>query len=195
MDRRNFFKILSVTSAGALTTDCGNHAAKLIPLLVPEHEIVPGEEQWRPAVCTGCNAGCGTLVRIMEGIRTVERNGEQLRERIAAVKKIEGNPLDPVSGGHLCARGQAGVQSLYHPDRLRGPMKRSGDRGSGQLTAISWDEALASVTEKIAKARGADPSKIICLTGPRSGTRSVAIERFATALGAPPPGVGSVADF
>src|SRR5207245_2549252 len=69
------------------------------------------------------------------------------------------------------------------------------DRGSGQLTAISWDEALASVTEKIAKARGADPSKIIFLTGPRSGTRSVAIERFAKALGATPPVVCSVADF
>src|SRR5579872_115701 len=131
MDRRNFFKILSTASAGVLATDCGHKADRLIPLLVPEHEIVPGNEQWHPAVCTECSAGCGTLVRVMEAERTVERNGEKLRERIAAVKKIEGNPLDPISGGRLCARGQAAVQSLYHPDRLRGPMKRTGDRGAG----------------------------------------------------------------
>ena len=122
MDRRNFFKIVSATSAGALG-GCGKKTDKLIPLLVPEHEIVPGEEQWHPAVCGECGAGCGTLVRIMAGVRTVERNGEPFRERVAAIKKIEGNPLDPISGGRLCARGQASVQSLYHPDRLRGPMR------------------------------------------------------------------------
>src|SRR5215831_14513664 len=177
MDRRNFFRILSATSAGALT-GCGNKAAKLMPMLVPEHEIVPGEEQWHPAVCTECAAGCGTIVRVMEGVRTVERNGAKFQERIAAVKKIEGNPLDPVSGGHLCARGQASVQSLYHPDRLRGPMKRAGDRGSGQIAATSWDEALASAAEKIGKAHAADPARIVFLTGPGSGTRSLAIERF-----------------
>jgi molybdopterin-containing oxidoreductase family iron-sulfur binding subunit len=118
MDRRNFFRILS-TSAGALTCGCGNKTDVLIPLLVPEHEIVPGEELWYPAVCTECAAGCATLVRIMQGERIIQRNGEKVRERIAAIKKIEGNPLDPVSGGRLCARGQASVQGLYHPDRLR----------------------------------------------------------------------------
>ena len=119
MDRRDFFKILSATS-GALG-GCGKTTDKLIPLLVPEHEIVPGEEQWHPAVCAECGAGCATVVRIMESVRTIERNGEQLRERIAAIKKIEGNPLDPISGGRLCARGQASVQSLYHPDRSARP--------------------------------------------------------------------------
>ena len=99
MDRRNFFKILSATSAGVISSSCGSKTDKLIPLLVPDHQIVQGEEQWRPAVCGECSAGCGTLVRIMEAERVITRNGEQLRERIAAVKKIEGNPLDPVSGG------------------------------------------------------------------------------------------------
>ena len=193
MDRRNFFKILTTTSAGALG-GCGKKADKLIPLLVPEHEIVPGEEQWHPAVCAECGAGCGTVVRVMEAVRTVERNGEQLRERIAAIKKIEGNPLDPISGGRLCARGQAGVQSLYHPDRLRGPMKRTGQRGQAQFAAVSWDEAIGYATEKIAKVRAADPTRIVFVAGAQAGSRSVAIERFTQALGAPPPVVCSLAD-
>src|SRR5436305_9830205 len=194
MDRRNFFKILSATSAG-LAGGCGSHTDKLIPLLVPEREMVSGGEQWHPAACDACGAGCGTLVRIMESVRTLERNGEPLRQRIACIKKIEGNPLDPVSGGRLCARGQAGVQSLYHPDRLRGPMKRSADRGKGQFAAASWDEAITSAAEKIAKARAADPGGIVFLTGPHVGTRSVAIQRFTEALGAHAPVVCSIADF
>src|SRR5215831_13952103 len=194
MDRRNFFRILSATSAGALT-GCGNKAAKLMPMLVPEHEIVPGEEQWHPAVCTECGAGCGTLVRVMEGVRTVERNGEKFRERIAAVKKIEGNPLDPVSGGRLCARGQASVQALYHPDRLRGPMKRIGERGKAQFTAVSWNEALGLVAEKIGKVRAADPSRIAVFRAPGIGTRAMALERFTQAIGGPAPVICSPADF
>ena len=194
MDRRGFFRVLSATSAGALTSNCGHHGDQLLPLLVPEQEIVPGVEQWHPAACTECGAGCGTLLRIMEGERTVERNGAPVRERLAAIKKIEGNPLDAVSGGRLCARGQAAVQSLYHPDRLRGPMKRTGDRGRGEFTAVSWEDAVNWAAEKIAAARAADPRGIVFLTGPNVGTRSGSIQRFLQALGAPPPVVCSVAD-
>lgn len=194
MDRRIFFKIVSATSAGALSSGCGPSPARLMPLLVPEHEIVPGEEQWHPAACTGCDAGCGTLVRVMESVRVIEQNGEKVQERIAAIKKIEGNPLDPVSGGRLCARGQAQVQSLYHPDRLRTPMKRSGERGAGQFTAISWDDAIASAAASIAKTRGSNPGKIVMLTGSGAGMRSLALDRFAKTLKAPPPVVCSIGD-
>jgi anaerobic selenocysteine-containing dehydrogenase len=193
MDRRDFFKILSATSAGAMG-GCGKKTDKLIPLLVPEHEIVPGEEQWHPAVCAECGAGCGTLVRIMAGVRTVERSGEQLREPIAAIKKIEGNPLDPISGGRLCARGQASVQSLYHPDRLRGPMRRTGQRGQARFTAVSWDEAIGQAADQISRVRAADPTRIVFLGGTQSGTRSLAIQRFTQAIGAPAPVVCSITD-
>jgi anaerobic selenocysteine-containing dehydrogenase len=192
MDRRNFFKILTASSAAL--GGCGGKAGKVIPLLVPEHEVVPGEEQWHPAVCAGCGAGCATVVRIMAGVRTVVRNGEEVRERIAAIKKIEGNPLDPISGGHLCARGQASVQSLYHPDRLRGPMKRTGRRGQAQFAPVSWNDAIAQVAEKLAQVRSADPAGIVFLARGQAGTRSLAITRFAQALGSPAPIVCSIGD-
>ncbi len=185
MERRDFFKILSTASAAAVG-GCGHKSDKLIPLLVPEHQIVPGEEQWHPAVCTECAAGCATIVRVMEGVRTVTRNGEQFRERIAAIKKIEGNPLDPVSGGRLCARGQAAVQGLYHPDRLRGPLKRNGST----FTTISWDEAIGQAADKIKQAG----TSVAFITGPIVGTRSLTIERFMQAIGAPAPVVCSLAD-
>jgi anaerobic selenocysteine-containing dehydrogenase len=188
MDRRDFFKILSATSAGA--AGCSRKTDTVIPLLVAEHEIVPGEEQWHPAVCTECAAGCGTIVRVMEGIRTVERNGETVRERIAAVKKIEGNPLDPVGGGRLCARGQAAVQGLYHPARLRGPVKRVGKRGEAKFAPISWDEAIAAAAAALSPDVRA---RVTVLTTPVSGSRSAALEAFAKGIGAPPPSVCSLA--
>jgi anaerobic selenocysteine-containing dehydrogenase len=131
----------------------------------------------------------------MESERTIELNGERVRQRIAAIKKVEGNPLDPVSGGRLCARGQAAVQSLYHPDRLRGPMKRTGERGKAQFTALPWNEAIGIAAEKIAKVRAADPRRIVAFSGLQSGTRAKAMERFTAAMGSPAPVVCSPADF
>jgi anaerobic selenocysteine-containing dehydrogenase len=182
MDRRNFFKIVSTVSAGVATSACGSKTNQLIPLLVSDKEIVPGEEQWHASVCTECSAGCGTLVRVMAGERVVERAGKKFRERIACVKKIEGNPDDPVSGGRLCARGHAALQGIYNPDRLRGPMMRTGERGEGKFKEVSWDEAIAAVAEKLGKAQG----KILCFSRPEVGARSQTWAAFLKALGVPP---------
>jgi anaerobic selenocysteine-containing dehydrogenase len=195
MDRRNFFKIVSAVSAGAATTACERKSDALIPLLVPEHEIVPGEEQWHPSLCTSCGGGCGVIVRVMRGEHIIERNGERFREPIACIKKIEGNPLDPVSGGRLCARGHAALQSLYNPDRVHGPMRRTAARGKAGFTGVSWDDAIAAVVEKLTKARSSDPSKILFLTAPQPGTRSLSIQGFLQALGAPPALTCSVASL
>lgn len=195
MDRRNFFKIVSTVSASVATSACGRKTDTLIPLLVPDREIVPGEEQWHASVCRECSGGCGTIVRVMEGERTIEPKGEKFRERIACVKKIEGNPLDPVSGGRLCARGQAALQSLYNPDRLQGPMRRTGPRGKAEFKPISWNDAISMIAEKIAQVHTSDPSKLLFLTRPQIGARALIIQRFLESLGAPPALTCSVANL
>lgn len=195
MERRDFFKILSTVSAGIAASSCGNKSDMLIPMLVSDHEIVPGEEQWHPAVCGECPAACGTIVRVMQGERIIERNGQKFRQRVAAIKKIEGNPLDPISGGRLCARGQAAVQSLYNPDRVQGPLRRKSVRGQAEFTAASWEEAIAAVAQTLARAKASDPGKIVFLTGPSSSARVESIQKFLTALGAPQPLTCSLASF
>jgi anaerobic selenocysteine-containing dehydrogenase len=187
MERRNFFKIISTVSAGIAASSCGDKSDVLIPMLVSDREIVPGEEQWHPAVCGECAAGCGTIVRIMEGQRVIERGGQKFRQRVAAIKKIEGNPLDPVSGGSVCARGQAAVQSLYNPDRVQGPMRRKGSRGHADFTPATWDEAVTAIAQAIGKVKASDPAAIAFLTRPRPGTRSLTIQRFLASIGGPPP--------
>ncbi len=121
MDRRNFFKIVSTVSAGVATSACGSKTNQLIPLLVSDKEIVPGEEQWHAAVCTECGAGCGTLARVMAGERVIERGGKQFRERIACVKKIEGNPDDAVSGGRSVRAGMRLCREFTIPIVCAGP--------------------------------------------------------------------------
>jgi anaerobic selenocysteine-containing dehydrogenase len=191
MDRRNFFKIVSTVSAGVATSACGSKTNQLIPLLVPDHEIVPGEEQWRASVCTACGAGCGTLARVMAGERVIERKGKQFRESIACVKKLEGNPSDAVSDGRLCARGQSELQSLYNPDRLQGPMLRTGERGKAQFKSVSWDEAISAASKGLSVPR----DSILFLSRPELSARSQAIAGFLNALGAPPARTASFDTF
>jgi anaerobic selenocysteine-containing dehydrogenase len=195
MDRRNFFKLVGTASGGAITGACGHSAREIIPLLIPERTIVPGVESWHPSVCRECSAGCGTIVRVMESERTIEIDGEKVRQRIAAIKKVDGNPLDPVSGGRLCARGQASVQALYNPDRLRGPQKRSGERGSASFEPIAWDAAMAEAVQLLSQTAANNPAGIVYLTRGVAGTRSATIAHFLQALGAEPASTTGFGDF
>ena len=98
-------------------------------------------------------------------------------------KKIEGNPDHPISMGGTCARGQAGVQALYHPDRIQNPLKLSGPRGSGQYQGISWKDAQQLLTTQLQQLQ-ATPQAIAIMTGRRNrGTMGTVVERFAAGLG------------
>ncbi len=195
MDRRNFVKLIGTASGGVISGACSKRAEEIIPRLVPEEEIVPGVESWHPSVCRECAAGCGTLARVMAADREIEVDGQPARQWVAAVKKIEGNPADPVSGGRLCARGHAALQSLYNPDRVRQPLRRKGARGSGEYEPIPWETALEEVARSLETALSADPRKIVYLGQPHAGTRSANISRFLDALGAPPAKTVGVGDF
>jgi anaerobic selenocysteine-containing dehydrogenase len=48
-----------------------------------------------------------------------------------------------------CARAQAALNRLYNPDRIKGPLKRRGARGSGEFDPVSWDEAINTVASRI----------------------------------------------
>ena len=195
MDRRNFFKLVGTASGGAMTGACGKQANEIIPLLVSEEEIEPGVEEWHAAVCGECGAGCGTVARLMTSERETEVDGERVRQRIAAVKKLEGNPLDPVSGGRLCARGHASLQSLYNPDRLRGPLRRVGERGAGVFEPVDWDTAIVTAGTALSEALASDPDAVLFLTPPRSGIRTANIGRFLASLGTAPASSTGVGDF
>lgn len=187
MKRREFLLATTVGAGSTLVLEsCGHREEKLIPLLISEEQLIPGAEQWTAGVCRECAAGCGILVRTMAGEREVTINGERVRQSVRQAKKIEGHPDHPVNRGRLCARGQAAVQVLYNPDRLKGPLKRVGPRGSGQFQPISWDDALGLVVARLKQLREQnEPHTLVFLTGRLQGQTKTIIERFLRAFGSP----------
>jgi thiosulfate reductase/polysulfide reductase chain A len=65
------------------------------------------------------------------------------------VKWIEGNPHVPGMEGSLCPRGAAGISMVYDDQRVKSPMIRAGERGSGHWKKASWDEALDFAADKL----------------------------------------------
>jgi thiosulfate reductase/polysulfide reductase chain A len=63
--------------------------------------------------------------------------------------KLEGNPKSIDNGTAICARGNAGIQLLYDPDRLKYPLKNVGERGNPKWKRISWKEALDECGAKL----------------------------------------------
>jgi len=162
MDRRRFLTVLGVTGAGtaALGGCSTDRVQKLIPYLVQSEDQVPGIPTFYASTCTECAAGCGLHVKTRE----------------ARAIKLEGNPAHPVNAGKLCARGQAGLQALYNPNRVRGPMKRAAD---GSMGAIPWTDAIAELASKATAAGG----KLAVISGAGRGTFSDLLAAWTAALG------------
>jgi anaerobic selenocysteine-containing dehydrogenase len=173
INRRDFLMLIGAggigAGAGFLFGEANkNPVEQLIPYLIPPEDQIPGVSTWYNTVCRQCAAGCGIMVRIREG----------------RAKKIEGNPLHPVNQGRLCAMGQAGLQVLYNPDRIRTPLKRSGERGSGAFTEVSWDEAISTLSDKLKElSDSGEGDKIHLLTEPVRGHQDIFFDKFMDALG------------
>jgi anaerobic dimethyl sulfoxide reductase subunit A len=71
-----------------------------------------------------------------------------------------------------CARGVGQIERVYHPDRLKYPMRRTGPRGSGQYERITWEEALDEVAAQLLRVR-AEYGNAAILDGSRSGSTSI----------------------
>jgi len=128
-------------------------------------------ESWIPTVCLQCPAGCGVVARVVDNKRVV---------------KIEGNPLHPINRGGICPKAHYGLQILYDPDRIRGPMRRVGGRGSNQFEEISWGEAISLLSARLTEIRTSEePEKLLWLDGRVRGNMGDFIARFMRAFGSP----------
>jgi len=169
MKRRTFLQMGAISAASAWLAGCRSANEKLIPYLNPPDEgITPGLAVHYASSCRSCPADCGILVRVSEG----------------RAKKIEGNPSHPVNQGKLCARGQAALQELYHPDRVPRPLKRTGERGKGAFAPISWEEALGLLVGKLqGLQRGGGADRLAMLTPQLSGTLEKVVSSFMQSFG------------
>lgn len=116
------------------------------------------------------HGGCGMLAHVENG----------------KITKVEGDPDSPLSRGTVCAKGLAQVERLNHPDRLKYPLKRMGERGEGKWARISWDEALDIITEKIKETIKQDGQRAISFAqGTPKGLELYLMIRLANILNVP----------
>ena len=83
--------------------------------------------------CGMCVNKCGVIARVRNGV----------------IEKLDPNPHFLKSRGMLCARGNAGLDTVYSPDRIKYPMIRTGERGDGKFRQASWEEALDLVAKNL----------------------------------------------
>jgi len=142
INRRDLFK-LGVASAAALAAGktIGSTAlAGTVDLVEGGKDFSPktgAERKMIPSACWNCVTR-DSMIGFVEDGRLV---------------KLEGHP-DSIRGkGKICAKGAAGINQLYDPDRILYPMKRVGKRGEGNWKRISWDEALTDLAARLKKLR------------------------------------------
>ncbi len=108
-----------------------------------------------PTTCFNCESACGLLAY-------VDKSSGKIR-------KFEGNPYHPGSRGRNCAKGPATINQITDPDRILYPLKRKGERGSGEWERVSWDEVLDDIAGKIRKALHEDRNNEIAYHVGRPG--------------------------
>lgn len=167
LKRRDFLKIMG---GGALTFPLLECSTKNYYSSIRKDEWVPKEEKWVQSLCQACPGGCGILVRVVDG----------------KAVKIEGNPTHPVNRGKLCPVGQAGLQVLYNPDRIKGPMKKIRGKDSRKWQSISWEEGLEILASKLKELKDAgEAHKLVLLNGKDRGMLHGIFDRFMKVFGSP----------
>ena len=164
--RREFLKMLGVATGSLGLGGCDRE------WLVPDNLIElaqrgPGLESQVPTICGLCESGCGLTVRLVDGVPV----------------GLKGNPHHPLNRGGLCPVGQAGLEVLYAPSRLQGPMRRG---ASGELEPSSWDDALAEVGGRLGRLRSeSQGSRVALLTDEPGRLFQDLAASFARAIGTP----------
>ncbi len=92
-----------------------------------------------------CPDTCGLVTTVENGVAT----------------RVQGNPDHPHTDGVLCAKVSKYTERTYHPERILTPLKRSGAKGSGQFTPVTWDEALSDIAQRLQAIAARAPEAIL----------------------------------
>ncbi len=167
LDRREFLVALgAVYGAGT----CAWAAPRSWFIDYAAGEDAPPRERFVNTLCPMCPGGCGLKVRVVHGCAV----------------GVRGNEDHPINRGGLCSRASAALQDVYNPDRLHGPLRCAGSRGSGRWEPIDWDSAIERIAERLRALRGEGRPQALCVVlGRDRGLSRAAWRRFARAYGTP----------
>jgi len=131
LSRRRFLKISAATFGAAAASTQWDPLSRIASAAdAPARGVTT-----IPTFCEMCFWRCGGIAHLRDG----------------KLWKFEGNPRDPQSRGRLCPRGTGAVGAHYDPDRLQKPLLRVGPRGKEEWKAVTWDEAIAHIADRLQK--------------------------------------------
>jgi len=135
---------------------------------------IPGETsgiEIKKTICSICNPTTHC------GIDAYVRNG--------TVIKVEGSLNHPHNEGTLCCKGAASRQYIYHPERIKAPLRKKGDGKSGLFEAIDWDSALDDIASRLQKIKvDSGPEAVVFFAGYSKWMRPF-LQRLAHLFGTP----------
>lgn len=137
LSRRDFLKVSGVT-AGALGLACAGGMTTAESWL-SQAEAAPEEHVARTYHQSHCGGMCSLACTVRDG----------------RMVKVQPNGVGNPDFQTICLKGISEVAHIYGKGRVQTPLKRVGERGSGQFEPISWDQALDEITDLIKKTQDA----------------------------------------
>ncbi|MDA9983126.1 twin-arginine translocation signal domain-containing protein, partial [Gammaproteobacteria bacterium] len=163
--RRTFLKVSGALASGAAVTSPVFTQSKAVAATsdpTPGAGVVTGENLPNPiesqedilyTVCQMCHSRCGVRAKVKDGILVkLDGNPYHPNNRDVDPGRL---PYDTSPGtawkdlGRMCLKGQAGLQTVYDPYRVTGPLRRAGPRNSGLWEPISWETAFSDIAGQI----------------------------------------------
>ncbi len=167
MNRREFLAAVSATY-GSLACAWASPPAAFIEYASGGRDLA--RERFVNTLCPMCPGGCGLTMRVVH----------------ECAVGVRGNTDHPINRGGLCSRASTVLQDFYNPDRLRFPLRRVGERGSGEWEQIDWDSAIGLISDKLRSIRETHGPQGLCVVSGRDrGLTQTAWRRFARAYGTP----------
>lgn len=90
--------------------------------------------QTRKTLCASCDIACSVVTEVQDG-------------RVVRVRSSD----NPIFRDNICMKGIVAPKGFAHPNRVRYPLKRVGERGSGEWQQVSWEEAMADIGKRLKK--------------------------------------------
>lgn len=193
VNRRSFLKGLGAVGVGTSVIACSstnlaiNRLEPIEDTLKADYpyrgweDLYRNEWAWdkvgKAAHCINCIGNCAWNIFTKDGIVLRE-------EQIAQYPQI--NAKVPDANPRGCQKGALYSTSMYEADRIRYPLKRAGERGSGKWQRISWDQATEEIADKIIdiyEKHGPGKLKTHQGSGNQSIIRHAGVTRFASLLG------------
>lgn len=127
------------------------------------------ESKWVATDCTICYHSCGMNVLVEDG----------------KIVKVEGLKDHPLNRGQLCPKGHRAIDLVYHPERLKYPLKKV----NGKWERITWDQALTEIATKLLALKKESGPEVLSIFSGSIGVENLEMmelaQRFKGAFGSP----------